>query len=82
MLIEGQNITVKKETGLILDNVSLQIDEKDFLTIVGPNGAGKTMLLKCLVGVLKPDSGRLTHKPGLTIGYMPQNFLIDPILPL
>ncbi len=57
MLIEGQNITVKKETGLILDNVSLQIDEKDFLTIVGPNGAGKTMLLKCLVGVLTPDSG-------------------------
>ena len=30
MLIEGQNITVKKETGLILDNVSLQIDEKTF----------------------------------------------------
>ena len=82
MLIEGQNITVKKETGLILDNVSLQIDEKDFLTIVGPNGAGKTMLLKCLVGVLTPDSGRVTHKPGLTIGYMPQNLLIDPVLPL
>ena len=82
MLIEGQNITVKKETGLILDNVSLQIDEKDFLTIVGPNGAGKTMLLKCLVGVLTPDSGHVTHKPGLTIGYMPQNLLIDPVLPL
>ena len=82
MLIEGQNITVEKETGRILDNVSLRIDEKDFLTIVGPNGAGKTMLLKCLVGVLSPDSGQVTHKPGLSIGYMPQSMEIDPVLPL
>ena len=82
MLIEGQNITVEKETGRILDKVSLRIDEKDFLTIVGPNGAGKTMLLKCLVGVLSPDSGQVTHKPGLSIGYMPQSMEIDPILPL
>ncbi len=82
MLIEGQNITVEKETGRILDNVSLRIDEKDFLTIVGPNGAGKTMLLKCLVGVLSPDSGQVTHKPSLSIGYMPQSMEIDPVLPL
>ena len=82
MLIDGQNITVERETGRILDNVSLHVDEKDFLTIVGPNGAGKTMLLKCLVGVLSPDSGRVTHKPGLTIGYMPQSMEIDPVLPL
>ena len=82
MLIEGQNITVEKETGRILDNVSLRIDEKDFLTIVGPNGAGKTMLLKCLVGVLSPDSGQVTHKTGLSIGYMPQSMEIDPVLPL
>ena len=82
MLIEGQNISVAKEAGRILDNVSLQIDEKDFLTIVGPNGAGKTMLLKCLLGVLSPDEGTVTHKPGLTIGYMPQSMEIDPVLPL
>lgn len=82
MLIEGRHITVKKGTGFILDDVSIKIGEKDFLTIVGPNGAGKTMLLKCLLGVLPPDRGRIRRKPGLTVGYMPQSIGIDPVLPV
>jgi len=43
-----------------LDNVSLQIDEGDFVTVIGSNGAGKSTLLNCIAGGFFPDSGSLT----------------------
>jgi energy-coupling factor transport system ATP-binding protein len=42
-----------------LDNVSFTIREGEFVGIIGKNGSGKTTLMKCLVGLLKPDSGKI-----------------------
>lgn len=43
----------------VLQDVSFSLSEGDFLGIVGPNGAGKTTLLKLLLGLLKPQKGKV-----------------------
>ena len=43
-----------------LKNVSLTIDEREFITIVGPSGCGKSTLLRLVSGLIKPTSGTVT----------------------
>ena len=81
-LIEGIDICLTRQERSILSNVSLKIDSGDFITLIGPNGAGKSMLLKTLLGLIKPDSGRVIRKDGLRIGFVPESLNIDPTLPL
>ena len=63
---------------MILDHVTLSVKKGEFLGIVGPNGGGKSTLLKLILGLLKPYSGRVTvldkppHKGRAAIGYVPQ----------
>ncbi|WP_432557623.1 ABC transporter ATP-binding protein [Granulicoccus sp. GXG6511] len=42
-----------------LDNVSLQVAERDFVTVIGSNGAGKSTLLNVVAGAYRPESGRV-----------------------
>jgi len=42
-----------------LNNIDLQIDEGDFVTVIGSNGAGKSTLLNCIAGGFFPDSGKI-----------------------
>ena len=43
-----------------LNNLSLRIDEGDFVTVIGSNGAGKSTLLNCIAGGFFPDSGSIS----------------------
>jgi branched-chain amino acid transport system ATP-binding protein len=52
MLLEVRNLTVAYDTAVILDGVSLEVREGEFLGIVGPNGAGKTTLLRTICGLM------------------------------
>lgn len=71
-----------------LEDISLDIYERDFLGIIGPNGGGKTTLLKLLLGLYKPTKGsinimgqpcaRMRH----IIGYVPQHAIFDPDFPV
>jgi len=79
-LINAENLQVTRKQQIILREVSLSIGTGDFVTIIGPNGAGKTMLLKCLMGFYQPDSGSVTQRPGIKIGYMPQRLELTPML--
>jgi len=60
-LISAHNITVMRGRHALLQNVSLHVGERDFITVVGPNGAGKSTLLKCLLGFHAPDSGTVAR---------------------
>ncbi|NBD29798.1 MAG: ATP-binding cassette domain-containing protein [Alphaproteobacteria bacterium] len=81
-LITADNVSVSYGANTALRNVSLAIEPGEILTIVGPNGSGKTSLLRLLIGAASPSTGRITRKPGLRIGYVPQKLHIDPTLPI
>ncbi len=66
----------------ILHEVSFAIRAGEIVTIVGPNGAGKTTLLKCLLGLEAADYGEVIRAPDLRIGYVPQQFRVQPSMPL
>jgi len=71
-LINVERATVGYGTRTLLDAVSLGIDEGDAIGVVGRNGDGKTTLLQVLTTARQPDSGRVTHTSGLSVGYLRQ----------
>lgn len=71
-LINVERATVGYGTRTLLDAVSLGVDEGDAIGVVGRNGDGKTTLLGVLTGAREPDSGRITHTSGLSVGYLRQ----------
>ncbi len=81
-LIEASGLGWRRGGREILADVDLRVEAGRILTIVGPNGAGKTTLLRLLMGLQKPTAGRVRRVPGLTVGYVPQSFSVDPIMPL
>lgn len=58
-LIKIENLTFAYEKENILQNLSLEIDKGEIISILGPNGAGKSTLAKLLCGFLRPDEGRI-----------------------
>ena len=72
-LINVERATVGYGTHTLLDAVSLGVDEGDAIGVVGRNGDGKSTLLQVLTGVQEPDSGRVTHTSGLSVGYLRQS---------
>lgn len=82
MLLKSLNISFSAANQLLLDNISLQVNTSEIVTIIGPNGAGKTTLLRVLLGLEKPTEGRVERKPGLRIGYMPQEIRLPNNLPI
>jgi energy-coupling factor transport system ATP-binding protein len=64
-MIELKNITVSLPHGrttasTILDDITLNIEDGEWVMLTGPNGSGKTTLLKTIAGLLPADSGTLT----------------------
>ncbi len=57
-MIEVKNLTKSLPNGRkLLDGISFKVKKGEFVGILGPSGAGKTLTLRCLNGLLKPDSG-------------------------
>ncbi len=87
-MIKLKDVSFSYNSVPVLENVSLEIGEKDYLAIIGPNGGGKTTLLKLILGLLFPDKGEITifGKPPKmgrkVIGYMPQMFEFDFSFPI
>jgi len=77
-LIEFQNITKRFGEQTVLDKVNLQIYEGEVTTIIGLSGSGKSVLLKHIIGLLKPDEGRILLR-GKPINEMKKTELAEAI---
>ncbi|MBU1626093.1 ABC transporter ATP-binding protein, partial [bacterium] len=58
-MLKVQNISASYREIPVLEGISFQAEEGEFLGIIGPNGAGKTTLLKVMTGVKRPLDGRI-----------------------
>lgn len=66
----------------ILRSLDFVLNSGDYFAIVGSNGSGKTTLLRGLLGLIRPTTGRITRRPNLHFGYVPQLQTLDEIFPL
>ncbi len=71
-MISLDAITVSYGGFTLLDNVSLHIGDRERLGLVGKNGAGKSTMLKLIMELQSPTSGKITRTAGQRIGYLPQ----------
>lgn len=76
-LLEGKNINKSFGDHTVLKDVSFQIRQGEIVGLVGRNGMGKTTLMKCILGLIKIDSGELFFK-GET-GYYTDKAMMDEI---
>ena len=58
-MLELQNIYFERDNRKILNDINLKIDTNKFIAITGPNGSGKSTLVKIIMGIEKPDSGKI-----------------------
>jgi len=80
ILIKLEGISFRYGVEDVLDNISLEVQQGDFIGIIGPNGSGKTTLLRIILGLLKPERGKVylfgeretAFHQRFRIGYVPQ----------
>ncbi len=72
----------------VLEDVTLEIEARDFVAVIGPNGGGKTTLLKLLLGLLVPGKGFVRlfgenpRKAAHRVGYVPQDIHTNTHFPI
>jgi len=86
-LLKIENLSFAYDKLPVLHNVQFEVFEQDFVGVIGPNGGGKTTLLKAILGLIKPDKGRIIFGEELngkkkSIGYLPQVRYIDKKFPI
>ena len=82
LLAEARGLTVERDGRRVLDRVDVSVRRGEVLTLVGLNGSGKSTLVRALLGLTAPSAGAVWRKPGLRIGYTPQDLALDSVLPL
>ncbi|MGD9107535.1 MAG: ATP-binding cassette domain-containing protein, partial [Desulfobacterales bacterium] len=87
-IIEIRNVAFAYNGETVLQDVSLDIRQGDFLAVIGPNGGGKTTLVKLMLGILKPDRGTLRvfgaqpRESASRMGYVPQDIHVNRGFPI
>lgn len=82
--ISAQKVTMSYEKKLVLDGVSFDVEQGDYLCIVGENGSGKTTLMKGILGLMPLRSGTIRFGEGVKvnhIGYLPQQTVVQRDFP-
>lgn len=81
-ILSVKDITVVLDKQEILKNISFDVFPQDVVSVIGPNGSGKSVLLKTIIGIIKPESGSISFSSDVKIGYLPQRFSVDRYLPM
>ncbi|MBO4955612.1 MAG: metal ABC transporter ATP-binding protein [Muribaculaceae bacterium] len=86
-IIQLDNVGMRLDDRTILTSVSLDINAGDFIAVTGPNGGGKTTLLRIILRLLRPTSGKVVYgkqasSANFRIGYLPQKNKIDSRFPI
>ncbi len=87
-VIKLSGVSMRYDDRLALKDVDFTVNSGDFFAITGPNGGGKTTLLRIILKLLKPTSGRVEYFDNgvavdrLSIGYLPQKNMIDSHFPI
>jgi zinc transport system ATP-binding protein len=81
-LIHVDKISLSRHGKSILDQVSFELKAGEFITLIGPNGAGKSSLIKVLLGLIKADTGSVTKSSNIRLGYTPQKFIPNELIPI
>lgn len=81
LLLSCQSASKAYTTRKLFNDLSISVHEGDKIGLIGLNGSGKSTLLKILAGIDKPDTGIISPKKGLSIGYVPQSCEFPDLLP-
>ena len=77
-LVSVERARLRYADTVVLDEVSLGIDDGDRVGVIGRNGGGKSTLLRVLSGVEAPDAGLVVHATRLDVQLVPQEPVLDP----
>jgi len=75
IMIEFVKIKKSFKNQCVLDGIDLQIEDSKITVIIGESGGGKSVLLKHIIGLLKPDSGQIYIDGIETTGMKEKNFM-------
>ena len=82
IVLQMTNLSVGYGNFVVLGRINLTIRTGELWFVLGRNGAGKTTLLQTLLGLLKPQTGRLYRHIPNGVGFVPQRCDINPTLPI
>lgn len=81
-ILKIEDLSVNIDGRQILDKINLNVVQGKIITIIGPNGSGKTTLVRCILKLIKPNSGKIWIRDDIRIGYMPQKVSLNMNLPI
>lgn len=84
MLIKFDNVRIGYVNKVICNNINLEIEDGDYITVFGENGSGKTTFLKTLVGIIPELKGKIIYDKSIdtkSIGYLPQSINVRSDFP-
>jgi ABC-type Mn2+/Zn2+ transport system ATPase subunit len=81
-LLAFKDVTLGYGRRPVLEGLSFEIQEGEFLGIVGPNGSGKTTVLRAILGLLKPRAGSIRLERKTRFGYVPQRESVNDLFPV
>jgi zinc transport system ATP-binding protein len=82
VLIQARQIGHSFSQAPLFIDVNLDVFAGEYLTLIGLNGSGKSTLLRILLKLIPPNTGKVSSKEGLHIGYVPQRWHPDYQLPM
>ena len=77
-MLRLEHISKMYPTGEVLKDVTWEVKVGDRIGLVGVNGAGKSTQLKIIMGLIEPTTGTVARPADLHIGYLTQEFEVDP----